>query len=119
MSSNQLVELSSPSATRRDLRECRRVVPSKKAFAETLNAMLAERKRRPADLAKAIGVDPSLVSHWKRAKNLPDATRLDKVAEYFGVEVSQMFEGAKASALDRAVTLVNATLGYETIKKNG
>ena len=42
------------------------------------------------ELAKAIGVSQSTVSDWERAKKLPRAGAVQRLADHFGVKISQI-----------------------------
>lgn len=39
-------------------------------------------------VAKATGIDPTILSNWKHGKTKPSASNLKKIADYFGVSLS-------------------------------
>ena len=44
-----------------------------------------------ADLARALGVTCQAVSKWETSANSPDITLIPKLAELFGVSISELF----------------------------
>lgn len=43
------------------------------------------------ELANAIGVPQSLVSYWEREKRTPSVVNGQKLADFFGVEIKDIF----------------------------
>lgn len=43
------------------------------------------------ELASAIGVTQSLVSYWEREKRTPSVINAQKLADFFGVEIKDIF----------------------------
>lgn len=43
------------------------------------------------ELASAIGVPQSLVSYWEREKRTPPVVNAQKLADFFGVEIKDIF----------------------------
>lgn len=43
------------------------------------------------ELASAIGVPQSLVSYWEREKGTPSVVNAQKLADFFGVEIKDIF----------------------------
>lgn len=43
------------------------------------------------ELASAIGVPQSLVSYWEREKSTPSVVNAQKLADFFGVEIKDIF----------------------------
>ena len=54
-------------------------------FGKWLDAMLRSRRWTQADLAKALGVDGSMVSKWVRGARVPDVPHCEAVARAFGL----------------------------------
>ena len=50
------------------------------------------------DLATAVGVDKTAVSHWETGHSRPDMSRLPAVARALGVSVDALLSGEKAAA---------------------
>ena len=48
--------------------------------------LLTEKKCKTADVAKSTGIHPSTFSDWKKGKSSPKYDKIQKIAEYFGVE---------------------------------
>ena len=44
-----------------------------------------------ADLARALGVTCQAVSKWETSANSPDITLIPKLAELFGISISELF----------------------------
>jgi len=72
-------------------------------------ALCNEVKKSPNAVAKEIGISSGAVSGWK-AGNVPQAAKLLKIADYFGVPVSyfsdEFREAKKASALNEKVEAI-------------
>lgn len=49
------------------------------------------------DLASAVGVDKTAVSHWENGVSSPKGSRLPAVANALGVSIDDLFREAKAS----------------------
>ena len=58
----------------------------KPRFREWLLDQLASRDWRQADLARAIGVDPSQVSRWINGKDVPSAPNAIRLADALGAD---------------------------------
>nr|DAX37659.1 MAG TPA: helix-turn-helix domain protein [Caudoviricetes sp.] len=43
------------------------------------------------ELADVIGVSQSLVSYWEREKRTPSVVNAQKLADFFGVEIKDIF----------------------------
>lgn len=52
-------------------------------------------------VAKATGIDPTILSNWKHGKTTPSASNLKKIADYFGVSLSWLMgDDATLTPLD-------------------
>ncbi len=49
------------------------------------------------DLAVAVGVDKTAVSHWENRVARPDMSRLPALAEALGVTVDELIDGERAA----------------------
>ena len=59
-------------------------------FCEQLDALMDEKCETNYALAKAIGASQSTVANWRNGKTIPAIRYVGKLAEHFGVPVSQM-----------------------------
>ena len=48
--------------------------------------LLNENHCKSADVAKTTGIHPSIFSDWKKGKSSPKYDKIQKIAEFFGVE---------------------------------
>lgn len=53
---------------------------------------------RPADVARATGLHPSVFTDWKKGKSNPKHDKMQKIADYFGVTVDYLMGNEKAPA---------------------
>lgn len=52
---------------------------------KTFEMLLKEKGVKVADVCKATGLKPSMMSDWKRGKYTPKTDKLQLIADYFGV----------------------------------
>jgi transcriptional regulator with XRE-family HTH domain len=64
---------------------------ARELFRERLDAIMATRALTNRALAKAIGVDPSVVTHWRKGSASPEMHRLSLIAATLGVPVHWFF----------------------------
>jgi DNA-binding Xre family transcriptional regulator len=92
-------------------------------FAQNLQRLLDTRQMRARALAKELNVSESDVSRWRKG-SIPGDETLEALAEYFGVEVSDLLKNpdskvktlAEASMVD-LLTEMSKRVGVE-VKKN-
>lgn len=87
------------------------VQPSAELFKRHLNEFLGDRHGVNAALARHCGVDPSLVTHWRKGRNLPTIEMLDLIATFVGKPVASFFDDDTDSRLetvdiDKAIKIV-------------
>lgn len=73
------------------------------SWAAWVNQQLTRKGWRPADAARAFGVDDSMISKWRRGKQDPDPKSLRRIAE----------------ALDEPILTVLVAAGYLTAEEAG
>lgn len=67
-------------------------------FIDNLKRLLEENHVTSQEFARAIGVSPSTVSMWLTNKSLPRMDLLDKIADYFDIDVVDLyFDNSKRS----------------------
>lgn len=59
-------------------------------FYDKYVALCAQKGITPSAAAKEIGINKAAVSNWKYRKNGPSDVTLQKIADYFGVPVSEL-----------------------------
>jgi len=60
-------------------------------FASNLRRLMREKDVKAKDLAKLIGVSPSLVTHWRNGDKFPYPENIEKICESLKVVYSEMF----------------------------
>lgn len=65
------------------------------AFYNNYVRLCAERKMSPSSVALAIGLKKSNVTYWKTARNNPSDVTLAKIADFFGISVSELVADAE------------------------
>lgn len=53
-------------------------------------SLLKERNVKTSDVCKAVGINPSAISAWKRGDYVPKDDKRKKIAEYFGVTLDYL-----------------------------
>ncbi len=61
-----------------------------------ISRLLEINKVSQIELAKAIGVSKTSISNWCNGQKIPRMDKLDKIAEYFGVDRASILGVAKA-----------------------
>lgn len=69
-------------------------------FYDKYVALCAQKGITPSAAAKAIGINKAAVSNWKYRKNGPSDVTMQKIADYFGVPVSELTEETKKAPTD-------------------
>lgn len=64
-------------------------------FYDKYVALCAKKGITPSAAAKEIGINKAAVSNWKYRKNGPSDVTMQKIADYFGVPVSELTEETK------------------------
>ncbi len=59
---------------------------------KNIKRLRQERGITQADLASALGVTCQAVSKWETSSNAPDIALIPKIAELFGISISELFE---------------------------
>ena len=62
----------------------------KRIFTEKLNYYLRIHEKTQADLVKAMGVSAATASDWCNGKKMPRADRLQAIAQWLGIELSDL-----------------------------
>ena len=60
------------------------------ATAMNLRAIRMRKGYRVGDVAKAMGVNPSAVTHWENGETLPSTVKLIKLADLYGIPVDNL-----------------------------
>lgn len=64
----------------------------RKVFANNLRRLLQLNGKQPADLVRDLGIPFSTVSNWVNAEKYPRMGKVEMLAEYFGVQKSDLLE---------------------------
>lgn len=61
--------------------------------------MLNEKDLKPADLAKEIGKDQSIISNWKKRKTDPEAKYIPQIAVFLGTSIDYLLTGEENNSI--------------------
>lgn len=64
----------------------------KRIFADNLSRLLSDNNIKKVELAEAMGVSPSAVSHWLDGETIPRAKMIQNIARFFRVNMSDLVE---------------------------
>ena len=64
----------------------------RKLFARNLRRLLALKGKQPADIVKDLGIPFSTVSNWINGDKYPRMGKIELLADYFGVQKSDLME---------------------------
>ena len=64
---------------------------SRLLLSRNIDYFMKKRDMRQVDLADKMGVNRSTISNWANALKKPDFENIDKMAEAFGISVSELF----------------------------
>lgn len=62
-------------------------------YYEQFEKLLAAKGVRPADVAKATGIQTATLTQWKKGAYTPKSDKLQKIADYFGVSLEYLTSG--------------------------
>lgn len=65
---------------------------NKEIFSRNLNFYMSEHGKSRNDIAEAIGVSYFTVTDWVKGKKFPRMNRVEQLAQYFGVKISDLIE---------------------------
>ena len=77
---------------------------------EIFSALLYNYGVRPADVARATGIHPSVFTDWKKGKSSPKLDKMQKIADYFGVSVDFLMGKESARGVGSDLTGEEAEL---------
>lgn len=63
----------------------------KMIFAGNLRRLLRERDVKAKELARLLGVSPSIVTHWRNADRFPTPENIEKICETLRVPYAELF----------------------------
>lgn len=85
------------------------------AFYDNFVRLCAEKGVSPSAAAIEIGIKKSNVTYWKNSRNNPSDVTLAKLADYFGVFVSDLTEEKEKSPTPNGVELDAETIELREI----
>ncbi len=72
-------------------------ITDKERIAYNLNLLLIKAKREnkesASSIAKKLGIDKMQLSNWRKGKIMPNNENLKKLADYFKIDISNLFNG--------------------------
>jgi transcriptional regulator with XRE-family HTH domain len=69
----------------------------KKIFAQKINYYLVQNGKNQSDLMRDLGLSSSTVSNWCTGLKLPRMGTIQMLADYFGIEKSDLLENKKSN----------------------
>ena len=66
----------------------------KRVFSNNLNKWMAKTGNKPSDLCELLNVSKSTVSSWCNAQKIPRMDKIERLANYFGIQKSDLIEEA-------------------------
>lgn len=75
---------------------------SKEVFSRNLNYYMNERGKSRTDVADAIGVSYFTFTDWVKGKKFPRMDKVEKLAKYFNVKISDLIEPMKTHPVELA-----------------
>lgn len=99
------------SDTREKVRTTDETKEQRDIFSTNLTKLVGDSEKSQAEIAKSIGVSPQTFNSWVRANALPKMGKLQKIADYFGVNETDLImreaitfvDDAKAKRLAREI----------------
>lgn len=80
----------------------------KRKFVHNLNNYVSSSGKRQQEIAYAIGVNPKTFNGWCRGVVLPSVPKLDKIAEYFGIDRNDLLGDSSLTLTDTEKDLIRA-----------
>ena len=89
-------------------------------FYDKYVALCSRKGIAPSAAAKEIGINKAAVSNWKYRKNGPSDVTMQKIADYFGVPVSELTEEKEKAPTDgeREITFDDFTYAMQNESKD-
>lgn len=88
-------------------------------FYDKYIALCAQKGVTPSAAAKEIGINKAAVSNWKYRKNGPSDVTMQKIADYFGVPVSELTEEKEKAPTDGERTVSDDDIKFALFGGNG
>lgn len=70
---------------------------NKKVFAENLSRYMTEAQKDRMDICEALGLKYSTLTEWLNGKKYPRIDKIEMLANYFGIQKSDLIEDHKKS----------------------
>jgi len=72
----------------------------KKIFANNLIEYMALNKKQQIDVCRDLNINAPTLNMWCKGKSMPGTSKLRKLADYFGIGISDLTEDKKNGDLD-------------------
>lgn len=72
----------------------------KKIFANNLSEYMALNKKQQIDVCRDLNINAPTLNMWCKGKSMPGTSKLRKLADYFGIGISDLTEDKKNGDLD-------------------
>lgn len=90
----------------------------KKIFAKNLSNLMARHKKTQADLVNDLNINKSTISTWINGTKMPRMNKIEMLANYFGVEKSDLIEKKISDVEQGYYTDPDAAEYAEYVKSN-
>lgn len=90
----------------------------KSVFSQNLQALMSKRHEGVRDLARSIDVAPSTVSDWRLGKKLPRSGGLQKLADHYHANITDLINTPESLVYDNKVDISNNSSNVENATKN-
>lgn len=87
----------------------------KKEFSQRLNYFMCQRGKTQADITRDLGISSATISNWCTGLKLPRMSKIQMLADYLGVNRSDLIEGQPSGTIDPSIQeLINLSEGLNS-----
>lgn len=77
----------------------------RKQFARNLREVMRDKGKRQQDLIRDLGFSSATLSQWVNGKMFPRPSKVETLAEYFGISADALYAGNEVAEEDRYSTI--------------
>lgn len=79
-------------------------IGNKEVFSKNLSYYMDRKGKTQREIAEVIEVSPSTLNEWVNAKKYPRIDKIEKLANYFGIQKSDLIEDKDKKNTDEVIT---------------
>ena len=79
-------------------------IGNKEVFSKNLLYYIERKGKTQREVAEAINVPPSTLNEWVNSKKYPRIDKIEKLANYFGIQKSDLIEDKNKNTTDKNLT---------------